>query len=93
MKYFEQPKVYIIDAKNCGNISRFLNHSCSPNVFIQNVFIETQDLRYPQTAIFTLNSIKAGSELTWDYNYQVGSIKGRQLYCYCKSAKCRGRLI
>ena len=28
-----------------GNIGRYLNHSCDPNVFVQNVFIESHDLR------------------------------------------------
>lgn len=91
--YFQNSKVYVIDAKHYGNISRFFNHSCAPNTFIQNVFVNTNDLRFPQVAIFTLCSIKAGTELTWNYNYKIGSIKGRQLYCYCNMAKCRGRLI
>ena len=83
----------MIDAKLNGNITRFINHSCSPNTFIQHVFTETNNLKYPQIALFTLNTIKNGTELTWDYNYQVGSIKGRQLYCCCNSNNCRGRLI
>ncbi len=37
--------------------------------------------------------IRAGSELTWDYNYDVGSVPGKILYCYCGSAECRGRLL
>ncbi|WAR03494.1 SETB1-like protein [Mya arenaria] len=37
--------------------------------------------------------ISAGSELTWDYNYEVGSVHGKVLYCYCGSAECRGRLL
>jgi hypothetical protein len=27
--------VYIMDAKSIGNIGRYLNHSCRPNVFVQ----------------------------------------------------------
>ena len=37
--------------------------------------------------------IKAGSELTWDYNYEVGSVPDKVLYCYCGSSECRGRLL
>ena len=37
--------------------------------------------------------ISAGSELTWDYNYEVGSVPGKVLYCYCGSPDCRGRLL
>ena len=29
-----------------GNIGRYLNHSCDPNVFVQNVFVESHDLRF-----------------------------------------------
>ena len=36
---------YIMDAKTIGNIGRYLNHSCNPNVFVQNVFVDTHDLR------------------------------------------------
>ena len=38
--------VYIMDAKSIGNIGRYLNHSCQPNVFVQNCFVDTHDLRY-----------------------------------------------
>ena len=36
---------YVMDAKTTGNIGRYLNHSCHPNVFVQNVFVDTHDLR------------------------------------------------
>jgi hypothetical protein len=60
-----------MDAHFKGNISRFYNHSCSPNVFVQNVFIETWDVRFPWVAFFTASTIKAGTELVWDYSYEV----------------------
>ncbi|KDR11107.1 Histone-lysine N-methyltransferase eggless, partial [Zootermopsis nevadensis] len=84
---------YIMDAKNNGNIGRYLNHSCSPNVFVQNVFVDTHDLRFPWVAFFALTYIHAGTELTWDYNYDVGSVPGKVLHCYCGSNDCRGRLL
>ena len=37
--------VYIMDAMTQGNIGRYLNHSCNPNVFVQNVFVDSHDLR------------------------------------------------
>ncbi|KAJ0065975.1 hypothetical protein NL108_001192, partial [Boleophthalmus pectinirostris] len=43
---------YIIDAKLEGNLGRYLNHSCSPNLFVQNVFVDTHDLRFPWVAFF-----------------------------------------
>lgn len=29
-----------------------LQHSCSPNLFVQNVFVDTHDLRFPWVAFF-----------------------------------------
>ncbi|GFY58525.1 histone-lysine N-methyltransferase SETDB1-B [Trichonephila inaurata madagascariensis] len=91
--FFGEDSVYIMDAKSKGNIGRYLNHSCSPNVFVQNVFVKTHDLRFPEVAFFASNFIQAGTELTWDYNYEVGSVEGKVLYCYCDSRLCRGRLL
>lgn len=91
--FFNEEYCYIMDAKNCGNIGRYLNHSCSPNVFVQNVFVDTHDLRFPWVSFFAARYIRAGVELTWDYNYDVGSVPERIMYCHCASAECRGRLI
>ncbi|XP_075732453.1 SET domain bifurcated histone lysine methyltransferase eggless isoform X2 [Rhipicephalus microplus] len=91
--FFNEEFCYIMDAKNCGNIGRYLNHSCSPNVYVQNVFVDTHDLRFPWVAFFAARYIAAGVELTWDYNYDVGSVPERVMYCQCGSEECRGRLI
>ena len=53
---------YIMDAKQTGNLGRYLNHSCHPNVFVQNVFVDTHDLRFPWIAFFTSTYVKAGKE-------------------------------
>ncbi|KAK2887525.1 hypothetical protein Q8A67_015753 [Cirrhinus molitorella] len=84
---------YIIDARQEGNLGRFINHSCSPNLFVQNVFVDTHDLRFPWVAFFASKRIKAGTELTWDYNYEVGSVEGKVLLCCCGSLRCTGRLL
>nr|XP_055074967.1 histone-lysine N-methyltransferase SETDB1-A isoform X1 [Misgurnus anguillicaudatus] len=84
---------YIIDARQEGNLGRFINHSCSPNLFVQNVFVDTHDLRFPWVAFFASKRIKAGTELTWDYNYEVGSVEGKVLLCCCGSSRCTGRLL
>ncbi len=58
--YYEE---YVIDAKFVGNVGRWLNHSCDPNVFVQNVFVDTHDLKFPWIALFSSKTIKAGEEL------------------------------
>ena len=91
--YDKDEDVYIMDAKSIGNIGRYLNHSCNPNIFVQNVFVDTHDLRFPWIAFFTSHYVRAGGELCWDYNYEVGSIPGKELYCSCGSDYCRGKLL
>merc|ERR1719505_257303 len=84
---------YVIDAKSYANVGRYLNHSCSPNLFVQNVFVDTHDLRFPWVSFFTQTNIPALTELTWDYSYEVGSVKDKVLTCHCGAAECRGRLL
>ena len=62
-------------------------------MFVQNVFVDTQDLRFPWVGFFALEYIRAGTELTWDYAYTVGSVPGKTLRCYCGAKECRGRLL
>ena len=38
-------------------------------------------------------NVKAMTELTWDYNYEVGSVPDKELPCYCGAANCRKRLL
>lgn len=82
-----------MDAKCQGNVGRYINHSCKPNMVVQNVFIDTHDLRFPWVAFFAKRHIRALQELTWDYNYEVGSVEGKYIKCMCGAAKCRGRLL
>ncbi|XP_055858852.1 histone-lysine N-methyltransferase eggless isoform X2 [Episyrphus balteatus] len=84
---------YVMDAKVRGNLGRYFNHSCSPNLFVQNVFVDTHDLRFPWVAFFASTHIRAGTELTWNYNYEVGVVPGKVLYCQCGAPNCRQRLL
>ncbi|XP_066913706.1 histone-lysine N-methyltransferase SETDB1-B-like [Clytia hemisphaerica] len=86
-------QMYVIDAKSFGNVGRFMNHSCSPNLFVQNVMVDTHDLRFPWVAFFAGQNIPAYTELTWDYSYEIGSVPGKELYCKCGSKDCKGRLL
>ncbi|XP_071467613.1 histone-lysine N-methyltransferase SETDB2-like isoform X1 [Marmota flaviventris] len=45
--------VFLLDATKEGNVGRFLNHSCCPNLLVQNVFVETRDRNFPLVAFFT----------------------------------------
>ncbi|XP_025334147.1 histone-lysine N-methyltransferase SETDB2 isoform X2 [Canis lupus dingo] len=67
LKKFSKGNVFLLDATKEGNVGRFLNHSCCPNLLVQNVFVETRDRNFPLVAFFTNRHVKARTELTWDY--------------------------
>ncbi|XP_036833020.1 histone-lysine N-methyltransferase EHMT1 isoform X4 [Oncorhynchus mykiss] len=81
--------VYCIDARFYGNISRFINHMCEPNLFSCRVFTAHQDLRFPHIAFFACETIKAGEELGFDYGDNFWEIKGQHFSCECGSPKCK----
>ncbi len=61
------------------------NHSCSPNTGIRNNELGLYDL-------VTLQEIKPGEAITWDYamaEWEVGGVPGS---CLCGSENCRGRI-
>merc|ERR1712059_59618 len=90
-KYFgTNEEAYIMDAMTQGNVGRYLNHSCDPNTFVQNVFIESHDLRFPNLGFFTQKFVPAGTELCWDYHYEIGAVESKVILCNCGATNCRG---
>ncbi|KAL2310895.1 hypothetical protein Nmel_002575 [Mimus melanotis] len=82
-KNANEENIYILDATKEGNVGRFLNHSCCPNLFAQSVFVETHNRSFPWVAFFTNRLVKAGTELTWDYGYEAGSMPETEISCHC----------
>ncbi|KAK3514428.1 hypothetical protein QTP70_018242 [Hemibagrus guttatus] len=82
-------EVYCIDAQFYGNVSRFMNHLCEPNLFPVRVFTKHQDLRFPRIALFSCKPIRAGDELGFDYGDQYWEIKRKYFSCKCSSSNCR----
>ncbi|KAI9518380.1 hypothetical protein NQZ68_037943 [Dissostichus eleginoides] len=80
---------YCIDARFYGNISRFLNHMCEPNLFACRVFTKHQDLRFPHIAFFASENIKAGEELGFNYGDHFWEVKSKLFSCECSSSKCK----
>ncbi|CAN1333835.1 Histone-lysine N-methyltransferase, H3 lysine-9 specific SUVH5 [Linum perenne] len=88
---------FTIDAAEFGNVGRFINHSCSPNLYAQNVLYDHGDQRIPHIMLFAAENIPPLRELTYHYNYQLdqvldsqGNIKMKN--CYCGSSECTGRM-
>ncbi|CEO95530.1 unnamed protein product (mitochondrion) [Plasmodiophora brassicae] len=78
----------IIDAKYVGNYARFINHSCNPNCRAQ-VWMSGGEQR---AGIFAMNDIPPGTELTYDYRFQLHDAvlpdAENGTPCRCGSANC-----
>lgn len=74
----------IIDATTKGNLTRFINHSCEPNCETQKWTVNGE-LRI---GFFTIKNIRAGEEITFDYQFQRYGKKAQR--CYCEAPSCRG---
>ncbi|KAG2568103.1 uncharacterized protein LOC120683361 [Panicum virgatum] len=88
---------FTIDAAECGNVGRFINHSCSPNLYAQNVLWDHDDMRMPHVMFFAIENIPPLQELTYHYNYKVGEVHDKNgnekvKNCYCGASDCCGRL-
>ncbi|XP_047092161.1 histone-lysine N-methyltransferase, H3 lysine-9 specific SUVH5-like [Lolium rigidum] len=93
----DDAKVFSVDALTWSNLARFINHSCNPNLFTQNVLYDHDDVRMPHIMLFACGNIPPLQPLSFDYNYDKdgvhdsqGHIKKKQ--CLCGSRKCKGRL-
>lgn len=80
---------YCIDARRYGNIARFINHSCEPNLIPVKVFVDHQDLKFPRIAFFAVRDIEANEELSFDYGDKFWIIKYKTFTCSCLSPKCK----
>ena len=87
---------YVIDASETGNESRFINHSCSPNLDTVSVVGYHGDPALTRIAFFANQDIEPGDELTFNYfSHQLDyTLVGPQTpRCHCGAHKCRGYLI
>ncbi|XP_052220562.1 uncharacterized protein LOC127837471 isoform X2 [Dreissena polymorpha] len=82
-------ETYCIDARKFGNVARFINHLCQPNLVPVKVFVDSQDLRFPRICLFASRTITAQEELGFDYGEKFWIIKWKQFTCTCGSTKCR----
>ena len=87
--YFHIDDKHVIDGKQGGNSSRWINHSCKPNC--------EADEDGGRVFIKTLRNIKAGEELFYDYGLIIDAKYTKKLLaeypCWCGAKKCRGTLL
>lgn len=74
-----------IDAQFYGNYTRFINHSCSPNLKLLPV---RRDSILPHLCLFTITDIKVGQELTFRYSDNTHNNSLSHKSCYCGSSNC-----
>ncbi len=87
--YFHIDDKHVIDGKQGGNSSRWINHSCKPNC--------EADEDGGRVFIKALRNIKAGEELFYDYGLIIDAKYTPKLLaeypCWCGAKKCRGTLL
>ncbi|KAI1890896.1 hypothetical protein AGOR_G00158320 [Albula goreensis] len=97
----------IVDPATVGNVGRFLNHSCQPNLFMVPVRIHSL---VPRLALFAGRDINPGEELTFDYSGGYSNPQGKgpcqtkhdqqtdsvedlkRKHCHCGAPSCSGFL-
>ena len=80
-------KRLFVDSREYGNASRFINHSCEPNLKTFHIF---GDSMVPIIGLFTTKNIKAGEELSVDYTKEYwDAMNNRGIYCKCGATNCR----
>ncbi|GJY83325.1 histone-lysine N-methyltransferase, H3 lysine-9 specific SUVH4 isoform X1 [Tanacetum coccineum] len=93
----ESEPEFCIEAGSVGNVARFINHSCDPNLFVQCVVSSHHDLRLARIILVASDNIPPNQELTYDYGYALDSVVDengnvQKLTCHCGTSLCRGRL-
>jgi uncharacterized protein len=87
--YFHIDDKHVIDGKQGGNSSRWINHSCKPNC--------EADEDGGRVFIKALRNIAAGEELFYDYGLIIDAKYTPKLLaeypCWCGAKNCRGTLL
>ncbi|XP_066101504.1 histone-lysine N-methyltransferase SETMAR [Saccopteryx bilineata] len=85
-----------VDPARVGNVGRFLNHACEPNLLMVPVRVDSM---VPRLALFAARDVRPGEELSYDYsgrflNLVDGDDKERRddgalrKPCHCGSRSC-----
>jgi SET domain-containing protein len=70
-----------LDGSRGGNGTHYINHSCKPSAYMK--------ILYGHILFIALRNIKAGDEITIDYESTLHSNKKR---CTCGAPSCRGTI-
>mmetsp|Transcript_9724 Transcript_9724/g.14346 ORF Transcript_9724/g.14346 Transcript_9724/m.14346 type:complete len:1139 (+) Transcript_9724:70-3486(+) len=74
----------VIDSFAKANNSRYINHSCDPNITVEKWKVGKKTVM----GFFALRDIAFGEELSYDYSFQRFGSGGT--VCFCGAKNCRG---
>jgi SET domain-containing protein len=72
---------FSIDGSRGGNGTHYINHCCEPNAYMRTL--------YGHVLFFALREIRAGEEITIDYEQTLHPDSKR---CFCGAKSCRGTI-
>ena len=87
--YEKSPRTYLFgltDGEHVidgDGVAAFINHSCDPNCEADEVA--------GRVLITAIRDIRAGEELSYDYNLYDGELEDESP-CFCNTASCRGSM-
>ena len=71
-----------------GNIARFINHSCNPNLQVEKWYVN----RVPRLGLWAKRHILPGEELGYNYSVKWHGDARHAQSCYCGAYNCTGYL-
>jgi len=79
-----------VDASMKGNLARFINHSCQPNLEMVPVRVNSS---LPHLTLFACQDIDINEELSFNYGRSIQNAHlAKQTKCYCGTQVCAGFL-
>jgi hypothetical protein len=82
----------VLDAKNCGSVARFANHSCNPSCELQKWTV----LGEIRIVLVSKRKLFLDDEITYNYNYFDDGLENemrmKRQPCKCASPNCCGTI-
>ncbi|GMR58420.1 hypothetical protein PMAYCL1PPCAC_28615 [Pristionchus mayeri] len=83
----------VIDAREKGNVARFISHSCQPNLVPLRAHFDIEGRVRRHIGFYAARNIEKGEELSYDYHSQTRDPtlfhRSALFTCKCNAATCR----